>query len=87
MRKFDPSTGQIIDDKRVGGELTDRSERRPGHWRAEMVTLPLVAPVRELQAGEATYPVEHSPFAALMSDEERETAGYLPNAMAAMATS
>jgi hypothetical protein len=76
MRKFDPATGQIIDDKRVNGELMERSERRPGHWRAEMVTLPLVAAVRELQAGEATYPVEHSPFAALLSGEERERAGF-----------
>ncbi len=76
MRKFDPATGQIIDDKRVNGELMERSERRPGHWRAEMITLPLVAAVRELQSGEATYPVQHSPFAALLSDEERERAGF-----------
>lgn len=67
IRKFDPATGEMIDDKRVNGELIDRRDRRPGHWRAEMVTLPLVAPVRELQAGDATYPVEHSPFATLLS--------------------
>jgi hypothetical protein len=72
MRKFDPVTGGMIDDKRVNGEVLLATQRRPGHWRAEMVTLPLVAAVRELQAGEATYPVEHSPFAALLSDEERE---------------
>ena len=35
-----------------------------------MVTLPLVSPVRELQAGEATFPVAHSPFSKLMSAEE-----------------
>jgi hypothetical protein len=74
MRKFDPATGEIIDDKRVNGELRERDERRPGHWRAEMLTLPLVAAVRELQSGEATYPVPHSPFATLMSVEERERA-------------
>lgn len=79
MRKFDPATGQLIDDKRVNGELMGRLDRRLGNWRAEMVTLPLVAAVRELQAGEATYPVEHSPFAALLSPEEREVAGFSPS--------
>ena len=77
MRKFDPSTGEMIDDKRINGELVDRRERRPGNWRAEMVTLPLVAPVRELQAGDATYPVEHSPFATLLSEEERRSAEFI----------
>ena len=78
MRKFDPSTGQMIDDKRINGELAvPRRERRPGNWRAEMVTLPLVAPVRELQAGDDTYPVEHSPFAMLLSEEERSSSGFI----------
>jgi len=76
MRKVDPFTGEIIDDKRINGELVDRDSRRPGLWRAEMVTLPLVAPVRELQAGDATYPVAHSPFATLLSEEERQSAGF-----------
>lgn len=70
MRKFDPATGDVIDDKKTGGVLTHRGQRRKGNWRAEMVTLPLVSPVRELQAGEATFPVQHSPFARLMSAEE-----------------
>ncbi|PZU44295.1 MAG: hypothetical protein DI568_15970 [Sphingomonas sp.] len=74
MRKFDPNTGDVIDDKRIDGMLADTSDRQPGHWRAEMITLPLVASVRELQAGEVTYPVDHSPFAALLSKEEREAA-------------
>jgi len=74
MRKFDPKTGQLIDDKRINGVLIDRSERRLGHWRAEMVTLPLVFPVRELQSGEASFPVQHSPFAKLMSAEEQALA-------------
>ena len=76
IRKFDALTGQIIDDKRVNGHLAHPQERRPGRWRAEMVTLPLVAPVRELQAGQATYPVENSPFSTLLSSEERRTAGF-----------
>jgi hypothetical protein len=75
MRKFDPTTGALINDKRIDGKLADSRDRRPGIWRAEMVTLPLVAPVRELQSGDATFPVDHSPFAALMSDEERAAAG------------
>jgi hypothetical protein len=72
MRKYDPATGQLIDDTRI----VDKRDRRPGNWRAEMITLPLVAPVRELQAGEVTYPVEHSPYAKLMNPEERRTAGF-----------
>ncbi|MEA2944452.1 MAG: hypothetical protein QOD09_4981 [Bradyrhizobium sp.] len=76
MRKYDPSSGEPIDDKLVGGEVLDRRDRRPGNWRAEMVTLPLVAPVRELQAGQSTYPNQRSPYAVLMSNEEREAAGF-----------
>jgi hypothetical protein len=76
MRKFDPLSGEMINDKRVNGELVDRRDRQAGHWRAEMVTLPLTAPVRELQAGEATYPVQHSPFAKDMSSDERKRAGF-----------
>ncbi len=74
MRKFDPATGKMVDDKRVNGELMLAANRQPGNWCAEMVTLPLSSAVRELQSGEATFPVEHSPFASLLSDEERERA-------------
>ncbi|HKW49305.1 MAG TPA: hypothetical protein VJN70_17755 [Gemmatimonadaceae bacterium] len=74
MRKFDPVTGEMIEDKRVNGEIMLTTDRRPGNWRAELVTLPLISAVRELQSGEATFPVEHSPFAALLSEEERERA-------------
>lgn len=70
MRKFDPESGELIDDKRIDGVLAHKQDRQPGNWRAEMVTLPLVTPVRELQAGEATFPVAHSPFSKLMSPEE-----------------
>jgi hypothetical protein len=76
MRKYDPVTGQPINDKRLNGELVDKRDRQVGDWRAEMVTLPLVAPVRELQAGEATYPVAHSPFARDMNRDERIRAGF-----------
>lgn len=76
MRKFNATTGEVIDDKRVNGVRMEKHERKPGHWRAEMVTLPLVAAVRELQSGEATYPVQHSPFSTLLSKEERQRAGF-----------
>lgn len=76
MRKFDPVTGRPIDDKRINGQLVDRQDRRAGHWRAEMITLPLVHAVREIQAGESTYPVRHSPFSDDMSPEERAAAGF-----------
>jgi hypothetical protein len=76
MRKFDPATGDVIDDKRINGHLMPWKDRKAGDWRAEMVTLPLVVSVRELQAGEATYPVPHSPFATLMDSDERKRAGH-----------
>ncbi len=76
MRKFDRSTGKPINDKRINGKLVDRRDRVVGDWRAEMVTLPLVSPVRELQASEATYPVAHSPFAREMSRDEKIRAGF-----------
>jgi hypothetical protein len=74
MRKFNPATGEVVDDKRLNGEVMVSGERRPGNWRAEMVTLPLMSAVRELQSGEATFPVAHSPFATLLSQEERQRA-------------
>lgn len=77
MRKFDPATNEIIDDKRINGLLADRHERRSGRWRAEMITLPLVSPVRELQAGEVTYPNERSPYAKHLNDDERAAAGFV----------
>lgn len=77
MRKFDPATDEPINDKRVNGQPVHRNDRRAGNWRAEMVTLPLIAAVRELQSGEATYPVPHSPFAREMSRDERIRAGHI----------
>jgi hypothetical protein len=41
-----------------------------------MITLPLVAPVRELQAGKVTYPIERGVFANLLNDRERKLAKY-----------
>lgn len=74
MRKFDPANGEVIDDKRVDGHNVHASDRRPGNWRAEMITLPLVAPVRELQSGRTTHPVPHSPYYKYLSPEEIEHA-------------
>lgn len=71
MRKFDETTGEPIDDKRA-----QRDERRPGRWEAVMVTLPLVHPVRELEAGETTFPIQTSPYASLMNADERDAAGF-----------
>jgi hypothetical protein len=71
MRKYDPLSGAPIDDK--GMPASDRSA---GHWRAVMVTLPLVAAVRELQPGDTTFPKETSPYSELMNEEERRVAGF-----------
>jgi len=77
LRKFDPATGATIDDKRrIDGDRALKAERQVGDWRAEMITLPLVAPIRELQTAELTYPVQHSPYAELLSRDERDHAGY-----------
>jgi hypothetical protein len=76
MRKFNPATGEVIDDKRLNGEWTERADRQVGDWRAEMITLPLVSPVRELTAGKATYPIQRGVFAGLLNERERNAAGY-----------
>ena len=74
MRKYDSETGILIDDKRRDGLVVPAADRKPGNWRAEMVTLPLVTAVRELQAGRTTHPVEHSPFHKYLSQEEIDDA-------------
>ncbi|MGB3503426.1 MAG: hypothetical protein WBA44_17520 [Mesorhizobium sp.] len=76
MRKFDPRTGKTIDDKRTDdGHMTLKSDRQVGDWRAELVTLPLVAAVRELQTSDMTYPVPLSPYADWLNSEERVHGG------------
>jgi hypothetical protein len=69
MEKYDPETGEVVFDKAERNKTV-------GDWRSYMITLPLVTPVRELQAGLATYPNERSPYADLMNDEERADAGF-----------
>jgi hypothetical protein len=69
MEKYNPETGATFFDKA-------EAIKRPGHWRPYMITLPLVAPVRELQEGLATYPNERSAYAPLMNDEERADASF-----------
>jgi hypothetical protein len=69
MEKYDPDTGAVIFDKRETTKFV-------GKWRAYMVTLPLLNPVRELQQGQASYPNARSVYTSLMTDEERQTAGF-----------
>ncbi|MFP2897994.1 hypothetical protein [Corallococcus sp. 4LFB] len=71
MEKFDPRTGRLINDK-----SSEPAARQRGNWRAFMVTLPLVEPVRELEPGDTTFPIETSPYSELMTVEEREVAGF-----------
>jgi len=66
LEKFDPKTNEIIQDK----HLPDPA-RRPGQWRAFMVTFPLREPVREVTPADVAFPVAYSPFADWMTDEER----------------
>lgn len=69
MEKVDPSTGEVIYDK-------DAAHQQPGNWRAYMVTLPLVEPVREIRAGLASLPNERSVHRSLMNAEEEALAGF-----------
>lgn len=76
MRKFNPLTNAPIDDKRgPDGHMTLKSDRQVGNWRAELVTLPLVMAVRELQTADMTYPVPHSPYAKWLDSDERTHGG------------
>lgn len=70
MEKFDVQTGEVIFDKRD-------TSKRLGNWRARMITIPLVEPVRELQEGLASYPNERSAYRRLMTPEEEDDAGFI----------
>ncbi|MBU6321312.1 MAG: hypothetical protein KGI78_00440 [Patescibacteria group bacterium] len=65
VEKYDPKTGEAMNDK--------KSERRPGAWRAFMVTFPLIDPVREVRSAEAAYPVARSPYDPMLTGDERHT--------------
>jgi hypothetical protein len=69
LEKYHPATGEVIFDK-------DQAVLRPGNWRAYMVTLPLLEPVRELQPGATSLPNERSVHRGLMTPEEEELAGF-----------
>jgi hypothetical protein len=69
MEKYDPETSEVVFDKA-------ERDKTIGDWRPYMITLPLVTPVRELQAGRVSYPNERSPYADLMNDQERADAGF-----------
>jgi hypothetical protein len=69
MEKYDLATGEAFFDK-------DEAQQRPGDWRAYMMTLPLLEPVRELQAGLASLPNERNVHRSLMTDEEEDLAGF-----------
>jgi hypothetical protein len=64
VEKFDPETGEPINDK---GSL----ELKPGGWRTFMVTFPLMAPVRELQAAEIALPKKLCTYNYLMTPHEQ----------------
>jgi hypothetical protein len=65
VEKYDRETGRAINDK-IG-------ERKPGAWRAFMVTFPLIDPVREIRSADAAYPVAHSPYDPMLTEDERHT--------------
>jgi hypothetical protein len=69
MEKYDAATGEVVFDKPEKVKVV-------GQWRPYMITLPLITPIREVQEGVATYPNERSVFAPLLSEDEREAAGY-----------
>ncbi|HTC20991.1 MAG TPA: hypothetical protein VK859_09095, partial [bacterium] len=65
VEKYDPTTGKPINDKDKTGK------RKPGAWRAFMVTFPLIDPVREVISAEAAYPVEHGPYNEMLTSDEK----------------
>lgn len=66
LEKFDPETGEIIRDRNAPDE-----QKRPGAWRAFMVTFPLREPVKEVYPADVAFPVAFSPYADWMTDEEK----------------
>lgn len=63
VEKFNPDTGEVIDDKGSG-------VLRPGKWRAFMITFPLRDPIREIRAATIALPVPNSPYSDYMTPEE-----------------
>lgn len=61
VEKFDPTTGEII----------PKDDKRPGNWRAFMVTFPLMEPVRELESARVAYPKETCAYNDWMEPEEQ----------------
>jgi len=70
VEKFDPSTGESIND-RPEDARAPTDQLRPGNWRAFMVTFPLREPVREIEAAEVAYPIPLCAYNEWMNDDER----------------
>lgn len=70
VEKFDPSTGETIND-RPEDQRASTDQLRPGNWRAVMVTFPLREPVREIEAAEVAYPTQLCTYNDWMDDDER----------------
>lgn len=66
VEKYDSKTGEVIDDR-----LTLSGERKPGHWRAFMVTFPLISHVREVRAATVALPTSQAVYNDWMTPEEQ----------------
>lgn len=66
VQKLDCKTGKPIDDR-----LEPNGKRRPGNWRAAMITFPLLESVRELRPGDVAYPNDHCVYQHQMNEEEK----------------
>jgi hypothetical protein len=64
IEKYDPKTGETINDNRVAPQVV-------GAWRAFMVTFPLKVPVQEVRKATVALPTETAVYDTYMTDEER----------------
>lgn len=68
VEKYDPRTGEVIDDK----DLANKAERKPGKFRAFMVTFPLINHVREVRAATVAFPTSQAVYNDWMNPEEQD---------------
>ena len=65
VEKFDPRTGKAFYDRHW-------DKRRPGNWRALMVTFPLLEAIREIKPAAIALPSELCAYDYQMIQEERD---------------
>lgn len=65
VEKYDLKTGKVIEDRGTG------VDRKPGKWRAFMVTFPLQTPIREIRAATIALPTSQAVYDAWLNPTEQ----------------